>query len=139
MNKKIMKTADTDRLFIVCSIKLMKNVDQADLDCRNTKNVEDLYHKNWFYDYNGSEYFIPPAAYIQNGRILFINGRHRAILLARHIKSFPFLIGNLDLVNFGSRENDNSIRVLNNIKVKDMEEHSTFDFPELEFGDFDPA
>jgi len=139
MKIKTIKTVSTDRLFLVSSAKLMECMDSGDIKCRDSEIVEDAYHKDWFFEFNGSTYFTPPAAYIKDGRILFINGRHRAVLLARHLESFPFLIGNVDLDHCGGVPKSKSLEVMDDIKAADFEEHTTFNLPELQFGDFEPA
>jgi hypothetical protein len=139
MNKKILKTAGSDRVILVSSKKLMKYVDEADLECRNSKVIEDLYHKDWFFSYNDEPYFTPPAIYIDDGKILFINGRHRAILFARHLEEFPVLVGNLDMDHCGGTAKESSLGVLEKIKVGEIEEHDNFNLPELKFGNFAPA
>ena len=88
------------------------------LKCRNAVIVEDAYHKDWFYEYEGETYFTPPAAYIDNGNILFINGRHRSILLAGHLSEFPFLIGSIDLDHTGEQPKERSLEVIRAIKFK---------------------
>ncbi len=139
MNRKILKTSPSDRLILVSSEKLMDYADEADLNCRNSQAIVDLYHKDWFYDYNDEPYFSPPAIYIKNGSILFINGRHRAILLSRHLEKFPVLIGSLDMDHCGGSPTVNSIRALASIQAGEILEHTNFQLPELDFGDFDPA
>jgi hypothetical protein len=72
-------------------------------------------------------------------KIHFINGRHRAILLSRHLEKFPFLIGNIDHDHFGGIPKESSLQVFHSIKADDLEEHTRFDLPDLSFGDFEPA
>ncbi len=126
-----MKTTNTDRLFLVSSERLMQYVNEDDFKCRDSYIVEDAYHKDWFFEFNGYTYFTPPTASIQNGEIFFINGRHRAILLARHLDQFPFLIGNIDQDHFGGEPKASSLEVMDSIKAVDFEEHSTFILPDL--------
>ena len=139
MKIKTIKTVETDRLILVSSEKLMQYLNEDDLKYRNSEIVEDAYHKDWFFEFNGFTYFTPPAAYIRDGEIFFINGRHRAILLARHLDQFPFLIGNLDLDHFGEEPKASSLEVMDSIKAGNFEEHSIFSLPDLKFGDFESA
>jgi hypothetical protein len=140
MNKRIMKTVQSDRLILIDGNKLLAHADPVDLGCRNSDVIEDLYHQACFFKYNGAEYFTPPAAYIEQGGIKFINGRHRTLLLSRHLKSFPLLIGNLDMDHCGGTATAKSIEVLNEITMNQFTEHSVFNnLPELKFGDFAPA
>jgi hypothetical protein len=139
MKIKSNKTTDTDRLILVSSEKLMQYANEIDLQCRNAERVENAYHKDWFFEEDGCTYFTPPAAYIEDGEIFFINGRHRAILLARHLDQFPFLIGNIDLYIDGEEPKESSLKVFDSIKVGNFKEYSTFSLPDLDFGDFEPA
>lgn len=71
----------------------MVNVDQNDLSLRESIEVSDWYHPNWFCpEDNGDLYFIPPAFYFRNGRLCAINGRHRAVLLFKHMNVIPMLL-----------------------------------------------
>ena len=139
MNVRAMKTASSDRLIMVDSAKLMEYVVGEDMKCRKANVVKDAYHKDWFYEHEGETYFTPPAAYIDNGKILFINGRHRSILLARHLKEFPFLISNIDMDHVGGKPNEKSLEVMKAIKADDFAEHSIFCLPDLGVGNFAPA
>lgn len=139
MNVKVIKTKSSDRLILVDSAKLMEYVVSKDMKCRNTDIVEDAYHRDWFYEYEGEVYFTPPSAYIENGRILFIDGRHRSILLARYLKKFPFLIGNIDMNHIGMKPKKRSLEVMKAIKIDDFAEYEIFSLPELEFGNFESA
>lgn len=135
-----MKTAAFDRLIIVDAKKLLHYTDQDDLNCRNSVVIKDLYHQDWFFEYNNEDYFIPPAVYITKGVIKFINGRHRSIMLSRHIENFPLLIGNIDNDICGGVASSKSIDVLVDISVKQLTEHSIIcNLPELDFGDFESA
>ncbi|MDG9672099.1 hypothetical protein ONV78_30480 [Hahella sp. CR1] len=137
MNKKVMKTAATDRLILANAEKLISFTDRADLLCRNSQRIDDAYHKDWFFEFNGESYFTPPAVYIQEGVIKFINGRHRTILLARYLTLFPVLVGHLDLDHHGGVPRQESIDALNEIMTSEFEEHATFsNLPELECGNF---
>jgi hypothetical protein len=140
MDKRVMKTAQSDRLILVDAKKLLEHADPADLKCRDSDVIEDLYHPDWFFEYKGAEHFTPPAVYIENGVIKFINGRHRTLLLSRYLEAFPLLIGNLDLDCCGETATAKSIEVLNEITVDQLAEHSVFkNLPELKFGDFPQA
>lgn len=136
MEIKIMKTTEFDRLILVSRDKLMDYVNQEDLCCRESRIIEDAYHKDWFYQFNGFTYFTPPAASIRDGTIYFINGRHRTILLTMHLSQFPFLIGNIDLDHFGGTPKTSSLKAFESIRLGDLEEHSAFILPDLKFGPF---
>lgn len=135
-----MKTNESDRLILVDGKKLLAHADLEDLEDRDSDVIEDLYHPDWFFEDNGEEYFTPPAAYIEQGVIKFINGRHRTLLLSRYFEAFPLLIGNLDMDHCWGTATEKSIEVLNDITVNQFTEHSIFsDLPDLQSGDFAPA
>lgn len=136
MNKKIMKTTDSDRLILVRSDTFLQCVDKLDFECRSSEVINDLYQRSWFFSYNDEPYFIPPAIYILNGKILFLNGRHRTTLLARHLEVFPVLVGNLDMDHCGRTARESSLEMLEKIKLGEIQEHSNFNLPDLDFGDF---
>lgn len=47
----------------------------------------------WFdQEADGRLCFTPPAFRLVNGTTEFINGRHRAVVLARHMEAFPSLL-----------------------------------------------
>ncbi len=137
MNKRVRKTVKSDRLILVNAKKLFDYIDKSDLSCRESENIQDLYHREWFFEFKGEGYFKPPAAYIENGVIKFINGRHRVILLSRHLDAFPLLIGNLDLDHVWGKATEKSVSVLQEITMRKLEEHSIFNnLPDLEYGNF---
>ena len=140
MNKRVLKTASSDRLILVNSKKLFEFADEDDVKCRNSEIIADLYHPDWFFTFDGHDYFSPPAIYIVDGVVKFINGRHRTILLSRHLDAFPMLIGNLDMDHCGGGATEKSLNVLSEITVGELTEHSIFEnLPELEYGNFPPA
>jgi hypothetical protein len=132
MKIKIKKTISSDKLILVSGERLMQC--ENDLTHRESDIILNAYHKGWFFD--NFAYFTPPAAEIINGKIIFINGRHRTILLAQHLALFPFLIGNIDRDNRGNKPKASSLKILDNIKICDIEEHSIFILPDLKFGNF---
>lgn len=135
-----MKTVESDMLIIADSNKLLQYADSKDLQCRNSEIIEDLYHADWFFEYKNGNYFEAPAIYITEGVIKFINGRHRTILLSRHINVFPVLVGNLDMDINGGTASTKSLYVLKNITVNKFSEHTTFkNLPDLKFGSFSQA
>lgn len=70
----------------------MANVDPDDLAFRDSKDVRDCYHPDWFRRDNDQIFFTPPAFEFRNGHLLGINGRHRAVLLYRHLQVIPMLL-----------------------------------------------
>lgn len=93
MKCKILITAETDLAAWVSRKSFMSHVDQADLACRESEVIHDWYHPDWFREGdNGFLSFIPPAFGFWGGRLRGINGRHRAILLFRHLETIPMLL-----------------------------------------------
>lgn len=93
MKCKIDITAATDLPAWVTRDAFMRNVDQDDLVCREAKEIFDWYHPEWFRrDGNGDLRFTPPAFIFSRGQLRGINGRHRAVLLFRHLEVIPMLL-----------------------------------------------
>lgn len=93
MKCKIDITAATDLAAWVTRDAFMENVDPDDLACREAKEVLDWYHPEWFrHDNNGDLRFTPPAFIFSRGQLRGINGRHRAVLLYRHLDVIPMLL-----------------------------------------------
>ena len=90
MKCKIDITAGTDLAAWVTRDVFMNNVDLDDLALRESKVVLDWYHPGWFrHDNNGALRFTPPAFIFSRGQLRGINGRHRAVLLYRHLDVIP--------------------------------------------------
>jgi hypothetical protein len=97
MNCKLDLTNDSDTPYWVNWSAFMRHVDVDDLACRESQEVTDCYLSSWFrLGQNGQRLFNPPAFYLKNGRALFINGRHRAILLSRHLDVLPMALTQMD-------------------------------------------
>lgn len=95
MKCKIDITAGTDLAAWVTREAFMNNVDLDDLELRESKVVLDWYHPGWFrHDNNGTLRFTPPAFIFSRGQLRGINGRHRAVLLYRHLDIIPMLLVN---------------------------------------------
>ena len=74
----------------------MSCVDPEDFACRESQSVEDYYRADWFYFEPEGPFFSPPAFYLKRGRAFFINGRHRTVLLARHLELLPMALTQID-------------------------------------------
>lgn len=93
MKCKIDITADTDLAAWVSREAFLANVDSNDLACRESETIFDWYHPDWFRrDVNSELYFTPPAFEFRGKHLRCINGRHRAVLLFRHLKVIPMLL-----------------------------------------------
>lgn len=117
----------------------MTLVDQDNLACRDSEIINNQYHKDWFYELKRIRYFKAPVIQIHSGNITFINGRHRTVVMARMLEVFPMAVGNIDADHVGRTRTQASLRVYDMIRKEEFFEHSSFDFPELPYGDFKKA
>jgi len=93
MKCKLDITACSDVAAWVTRAAFMRNVDPIDLACRESAHVDDSYHPDWFRrDAVGDLRFRPPAFAFYSGHLQGINGRHRAVLLCRHMETIPMLL-----------------------------------------------
>ncbi|MFW6297105.1 MAG: hypothetical protein ACOC03_01270 [Desulfosalsimonas sp.] len=92
MKCKIDITSATDVAAWVTRKAFYENVDEWDLGLREAKTILDRYHSDWFRDSTDGLRFTPPAFVFRDGFLMGINGRHRAILLFRHMKAIPMLL-----------------------------------------------
>jgi hypothetical protein len=100
----------------------MKCVDPIDLSRREAADVRNFYLPDWFRTEQAATYFNPPAFYLRNGCAFFINGRHRAILLGRHLSLVPMALTQLDT---------RSQSTLANIAEREIAADEEFDLPDL--------
>ena len=97
MKCKIDITAAEDVPAWVTREAFMRNTDPKDLACRESAEVHDYYHAGWFRrDEGGHLRFTPPAFAFYAGHLQGINGRHRAVLLCRHMEIIPMLLVRAD-------------------------------------------
>ena len=82
----------------------MACVDPDDLACRESQLVEEYYRADWFYFEPGATLFNAPAFYLKDNRAFFINGRHRTVLLARHLSLLPMALTQIDAASEATRE-----------------------------------
>lgn len=139
MKVKAKKGCGWDRLIVVDSEKFMVCVDKENLECRDSQVVENAYHRDWFYESDGSIYFYLPVVQILDGVITFINGRHRTILLSRFLEAFPVAVGSIDACHVGGRIMPRSIESYGFIKLREFDESSFFTLPDLPCGEFKKA
>ena len=72
--------------------------------------VQDAYLESWFRREADEAAFSLPAFYLKEGTAYFINGRHRAVLLFRHMPVVPMALTQMDagsaraLESFAQRE-----------------------------------
>lgn len=98
---------------------------------RDGHQVEDWYRAAWFTKRAAPVWELtPPAAYFQNGRLHFFNGRHRLILLSRYLDTFPLVIGIVrspDHAYWCSANQDSLAR----LSTQEMSAGDTFALPSL--------
>jgi hypothetical protein len=127
MKCKVNITAPTDIAAWVSRDIFMANVDLEDLSYRESQEVYDWYHPEWFQQNSAGEMcFTPPAFTFGNGYLKGINGRHRAVLLYRHLDTIPMLLVNPETWPHGK---------VTEIIQKEIQEGETFDLPELQFNE----
>ncbi len=85
-----------DRPFWIDWAQFNQYVNQADLACRDSQVIEDFYRTAWFEFRHKQWFFNPPAFYLKQGSAFFINGRHRSLLLSRHLPLVPMSLTQVD-------------------------------------------
>ena len=97
MRCRVNKTVASDIAAWVRVDIFLSYSDPDDLNCRESQIIRDFYHPNWFrQDDHGELYFTPPAFGFLNGRLRGVNGRHRAVLLCKHMTIIPMLLVETD-------------------------------------------
>lgn len=139
MRVRVAKEVETDRLILVSRDPFMTLVDHKNLACRDSEIISNQYHKDWFYELEQNRYFKAPIIQIHSGNITFINGRHRTIVMARMLEAFPMAVGNIDIDHVGGTKTKASLCVYDMIRKEELLEHSSFELPDLPYGDFKKA
>lgn len=125
ISRKLQITANSDRIFLVRAADLVNYFDEHDLACRDSDTILDYYHPNWFdQDDEDGSFFTPPAFYFKNGRVIFINGRHRTLLLIKYLRFLPVLLTKSDAHN---------LHMISQISEKELDEGFEFHLPALPF------
>lgn len=123
MRCKVDKTVSADIAAWVNRNVFKRNVDAVDLALRESAKVCNWYNSSWFRDDGSSlKCFTPPAFCFQNGKLKGVNGRHRAVLLCRHMEEFPML-----LVGAGEWPD----RTLREIMMRKIEKNEVIELPDL--------
>ena len=123
MKCKITITSDNDLPVWLQKKNFEKYVNKKDLALRASKDIYDCYHPNWFNkNQNGEISFIPPAFHFIRGEFYGINGRHRAILLLRHLAIIPILFVNPPL---------NDKRLMAELIYKKIDVNKNIELPDL--------
>ena len=97
---RIEVTGVLDTAYLIKRDEFMSCVDPWDLAQRDSSEILDAYHPNWFRkDNEEATYFTPPAFYLTNGIARFINGQHRALVLAKHLEILPMALTESDIAS----------------------------------------
>jgi len=130
MNCIIKLKDDRDKPYWVNRKKFCKYVDPNNLALRDSKKVEKCYHSGWFIKRENKPWYFEPARfYFDNRRILFLNGRHRTILLSRYLDVLPMA------KIWGTYPTCQNI--WNEVKEREIELEEEFQLPDLLIRDFD--
>lgn len=125
---RIVLTALKDRAFLIKRDEFFKCVEQSDLAQRESQTIESAYHPRWFsQNQHGDLCFDLPAFYLKHGYAYFINGRHRTLVLAKHMAVMPMALTSHD---------DESKSTLANIVDREISEGSYVSLPHF---NFDPS
>jgi len=120
----------TDKPYWVNRKKFYKYVDQKNLAQRESKILENCYDIGLLITKkNGEWYFEPPIIYLNNRRICFTGGRHRTIVLSRHLDVLPMALRVPNVYPFCQS-------VLDEIIEREIEMEEVFQLPDLETRDF---
>jgi hypothetical protein len=122
-----------DEFYLIQVEKFMSIVDQWNLAQRASEAIEDAYHEHWFTQRaDGSRLFHAPEFYLTKGVAKFINGRHRTLLLSKHLEQIPMALTNMDgFPVFAAKPHPESIEVLKQISVRKLSGSEFFEFPDL--------
>ena len=114
-----------DVLHLIRADLFFSIVDTSDLAQRQSLDINDAYHKYWFrLAANGDLAFEVPVFYLRSGIAKFINGRHRALLLHRHLAAFPMAVADVD-------KSAESSFALRKISIRELHGGERFRFPDL--------
>jgi hypothetical protein len=122
-----------DELYLIKVEELMAIIDAQDLAQRKSETIEDAYHEHWLTQYtDGSYQFHAPEFYLSNGIVKFINGRHRTLLLGKHLKNIPMALTNMDgFPPFATKPSPESLEALAKISAKKLTGNEILEFPDL--------
>ena len=122
-----------DQFYLVKLDRFMEIVDTWNLEQRESTEIVDAYHEHWFREGdNGIKLFHAPEFYLRNGVAGFVNGRHRTLVLRRHLAEIPMALTNMD--GFPMRAlapSKNSEMVLQQIAAKKLVGDEILAFPDL--------
>ena len=116
-------TASADRPIWIRRDDFLRFVHVQNYLCRDVQQVHpNAYLTDWFRPLeHGGVSFSLPSVYLKDGRIAFINGRHRTAVLIEHLELLPMAITNADA--------DKAL--FNNIKQSDLNLGTLIEIPDL--------
>ena len=122
-----------DELYLIEVKELMAIIDAKDLAQRKSEIIEDAYHVHWLTPCaDGSYQFHAPEFYLTKGIVKFINGRHRTLLLVKHLEYIPMALTNMDgFPPFATGPRPESLKALAKISVQRLTDNEILEFPEL--------
>ncbi|SEF92975.1 hypothetical protein [Vibrio hangzhouensis] len=122
-----------DGYFVLSRDVFFDHVDIEDFECRKSSMIEPAYHQNWF---EAETMFLPPIMYFKDGKIRFINGRHRTALLFDYLTEIPVVFLSADASRFASTMEIERTQMLLDRLLTPLDVHKYFDFPTLPIVDF---
>lgn len=97
------------------------------------RGTQNAYHIYWLSEGASGVYeFEPPVFYIAQGVAKFINGRHRTLVLRKHMPAIPMALAHIDgCLTFSPAPQLTSQQVLEAIVVSKLDGNEIFEFPDL--------
>ncbi|MDO6686138.1 MULTISPECIES: hypothetical protein [unclassified Agarivorans] len=122
-----------DEHYLVDVSQLREIVDEEDLACRESAIINDAYHQHWFSEGEDPvKEFALPVIYLRHGIAKFINGRHRTLVLSKHLNAIPMAIAALQTAPFVSKaEFALNCETLSRLVIRKIKSDEVFTFPEL--------
>ncbi len=127
MKSRIVLNTSDDRGYWINWDKFFPHIDHEDLALRDSRTVLDYYLSSWFYEPEEDVHlFKPPAFTLRLRYARFINGRHRTILLSKHMKHIPMALTQI---------NPDHEWILDEVSVRSLSESEVFEIPDFEIKD----
>ena len=122
-----------DEFYLINVQEFMKIVDRSDLAQRNAGQIEDAYHTHWLSTNSDGIYlFHAPEFYLAEGIARFINGRHRTLVLSKHLDEIPMALTGMDVCPvLAPHPHSSSVDVLSAISICRVSTEDIFQFPDL--------
>jgi len=133
MNVRLQPPNAQDEFYLIKTEQFMLAVDQTDLAQRNSQRIEDAYHQHWLSPCpDGTYLFHAPEFYLTSGVARFINGRHRTLVLSKHLIEIPMALTNMDgYPIWAAHAHQSSLDVLARMYVRKVTAREAFSFPDL--------